>query len=321
MNGKQKTVLWIGVILVALMGLFPPWFVEGYSYTSNYRLILRYGPIFAPPRDEQLRAGLHRYHLDFSRLLAQQLTVVLVAAGLVLALSDRRDGRDLDTEGAETPVHRSRGARTFDLNRAQRLLLVAGLIVMAFMGIVPPWLYRTQYGWTRVAAIYRPIFLPPRTLPYLRGWLPQVDLYRLGVQYTVVVFAVVAGLVLLRRRRPQERESEGSPSRRLRRGRQAVIVIALVLLAAMVLYPPWLHLWEDYHSGVRAQYDAGYGLVFRPPEAKRGWDERGIRIDCQRLWVQCAAVLFLAGACLVMMGGRQSTKGNPPALAGDSPPA
>ena len=69
MNKKQERVLWAGFALIALMGLFPPWF-------SN-REFVGYSFIFLP-------AG-HSSHIDVARLVVQCLVAGLVAGGLFLA--------------------------------------------------------------------------------------------------------------------------------------------------------------------------------------------------------------------------------------------
>jgi len=91
MNAKQKKVLWIGMILMALMGLFPPWVMVYPSFmgTDIKRSIVivpaGYAPIFNPPATR----GWGAPRLDFSRLFLQWGTVGILVGGLLLILKDK----------------------------------------------------------------------------------------------------------------------------------------------------------------------------------------------------------------------------------------
>lgn len=111
MNSKQKIVVWIGLALIVLMGIYPPWVVRLHRTAAFMieRPIHNRGFIFDPPNAELadvaadlrwdewdsslsntvLRMGLH---LDSARLAVEWITVVLVVAGLLLCLTDKKAG-------------------------------------------------------------------------------------------------------------------------------------------------------------------------------------------------------------------------------------
>jgi len=98
MNKKQIIILWIGIAVIVLMGLFPPWLVEGHR--------VEYWSIFAPP--SHLRpvyphdlldevAGTPRYEssrlnaeIVTDYLFAQWLMVTAITVGLIITFQDRR---------------------------------------------------------------------------------------------------------------------------------------------------------------------------------------------------------------------------------------
>lgn len=86
MNKKQMLVLWGGIILIVIMGLFPPCFKFTYRGSP---VCPEYCSIFAPPALGQL---------DISRLTVQWLLVCFVTGGLIASLSGRANPMDPRTE-------------------------------------------------------------------------------------------------------------------------------------------------------------------------------------------------------------------------------
>ena len=84
MNRKQRWVLWIGVSIIALMGLCPPW-MESYRYGATRSI--GYAPILAPPKSTTVR-------IDVIRLLLQWASVaVVIGAGMARAKERESNGR------------------------------------------------------------------------------------------------------------------------------------------------------------------------------------------------------------------------------------
>ncbi|NQU06020.1 MAG: hypothetical protein HQ568_08000 [Calditrichaeota bacterium] len=84
MNKKQKIVLWIGLVLFMLMGIFPPWY---YVYKSEISADISYKSgyycLFVPPHSYK-----KEYRIDKTRLHIQWTIVVVVAVCLILTLKD-----------------------------------------------------------------------------------------------------------------------------------------------------------------------------------------------------------------------------------------
>lgn len=80
MNRKQKLALVVSVVVVALMGLYPPWKQAGTNSVP-----LEYAPIFSPPPSRSPENGLE---VDLVRLFLQAGVVAIVSAGLIRAAAE-----------------------------------------------------------------------------------------------------------------------------------------------------------------------------------------------------------------------------------------
>ena len=80
-NSKQKKILIVGIVIVLLIGILPPWNYT-YKYSSTYRETdAGYSFIMSPPT-AQGRQGIK---IDISRLVIQWIvTIVATTAGVML---------------------------------------------------------------------------------------------------------------------------------------------------------------------------------------------------------------------------------------------
>ena len=94
-KNKRLSILWIGILLIVLMGLFPPWVVESEKKTKNYlggsmaqeyRYTTEPGP-YSWIGDPPARAKF----VDLYRLGIQYFVVAVVTAGLIITLKDKKD--------------------------------------------------------------------------------------------------------------------------------------------------------------------------------------------------------------------------------------
>lgn len=90
MNKNQKKVIIAGLVVIVLMGLFPPWI---HTITDNPLKIERagnYGFLLSPPPPGRnfpfLNENIWGVRLDVSRLLIQWILVVVIVGGLVVFL-------------------------------------------------------------------------------------------------------------------------------------------------------------------------------------------------------------------------------------------
>jgi len=103
LNKNQKTVLWVALGIIVLMGIFPPWI-----YGTNTTPLNSSGKIDGPTTFEESAAeyhfifvpptqtgGLgdnffvsHTHRLDYGRLFIEWIVVIVVAGGLIFLLKD-----------------------------------------------------------------------------------------------------------------------------------------------------------------------------------------------------------------------------------------
>lgn len=88
MNNIQKIILWIGIITIVLMGLFPPWhykieyqIIQGQS-DYGYKFILT--PVQLPNPDYKDIKAI----INIRRLFIQCFIVGLITTGLIVTLQD-----------------------------------------------------------------------------------------------------------------------------------------------------------------------------------------------------------------------------------------
>lgn len=96
MNTAQRTALAIGLAVVALMGVFPPW-IEVFDGRASADIFLAtplaYAPVFAPPPKQEKNERVSRrmyVAIDLRRLVVQEGVAVAAIVGATLLL---RDGR------------------------------------------------------------------------------------------------------------------------------------------------------------------------------------------------------------------------------------
>ncbi len=83
MNDRQRKNLWLGVLAMVMMGIYPPWKEFGAVEKPSV-----FAPINQPPA---LSAGATRLDIDFSRLGIEFLLAAAVTAGLVVTAGGRPD--------------------------------------------------------------------------------------------------------------------------------------------------------------------------------------------------------------------------------------
>ncbi len=78
----------LGLVLLALLGLFPPW-TQSITAPTGYHQEkpLGYGFILSPPQPE---SGVYSVTLDFRRLAVSWAVVTFVIGGLVVLLRGAR---------------------------------------------------------------------------------------------------------------------------------------------------------------------------------------------------------------------------------------
>jgi len=93
MNTKQKISLWLGIVVIAAMTIYPPWVCYEILWRGavyNQVVSIQPGPysfILKPPPKAKF--------IDLYRLGVQYFVVAVVTAGLIVILGDKKDHRSL----------------------------------------------------------------------------------------------------------------------------------------------------------------------------------------------------------------------------------
>lgn len=93
MNCKQLVVLWVGIIAIVLMGLFPPWCYPINVNGLRSRKNAGYHCIFDPPmgKGKTDLAELMGASIDFHRLTVLWIMASAVTGGLVVTLKGKKE--------------------------------------------------------------------------------------------------------------------------------------------------------------------------------------------------------------------------------------
>jgi hypothetical protein len=102
MTTQAKTALWVGIVIIVAMSLFPPWVVfqtsssRGVVY-SGYTVVYSkgYAPLFMPPES-------YNSFVDLSRLVVQWVIVAAITLGLVVTLNQKPEAPGEPTPTPDT---------------------------------------------------------------------------------------------------------------------------------------------------------------------------------------------------------------------------
>lgn len=87
MNLKQKIALLIGIIIIVLMGIYPPWCDHyGNDATGRTTLFTGYSLFTIPPE--------YSVDIHYVRLVFQWAMVVIVTGGFLLIFKDKKKSSD-----------------------------------------------------------------------------------------------------------------------------------------------------------------------------------------------------------------------------------
>jgi hypothetical protein len=99
MNKKQTIISIVGVVVIFIMGLLPPWTYYESDPTTHREMSAGYYFIFAPPAPDD--EGILGVKLDTSRLAVQWITVLFVMAACIYLTQDRGVDSDDNEDGDE----------------------------------------------------------------------------------------------------------------------------------------------------------------------------------------------------------------------------
>lgn len=91
MDDRRRKVLIIGLVLAALVGLFPPWERRAYQAESHalYAVIQAgHAPLFLPPKPIGGSGLIQTYNVAYGRLLAYWAIILLGTGAAYLLVGD-----------------------------------------------------------------------------------------------------------------------------------------------------------------------------------------------------------------------------------------
>jgi hypothetical protein len=89
---RTKLLVWVAVVVIVAMGLYPPWNLTE-TFTNGKFVDTRYGWIFSPPPGTTFPDGVWRPEIDLRRLLVQWTLVALLAGAAALTPARAGPGR------------------------------------------------------------------------------------------------------------------------------------------------------------------------------------------------------------------------------------
>lgn len=85
MNKKQLVVMWVGIAIIVLMGLFPPWT----TYGNSGDCYLTHKFILFKPAERNIPA-----RIDTGHLFVQWIIVTAITGGLIVTFKDKKTKDD-----------------------------------------------------------------------------------------------------------------------------------------------------------------------------------------------------------------------------------
>ena len=129
MNRKQKIVLWVGIVIIVLMGLFPPVRYKRYStYRVRYEFLL-----------------VTQNTVVVTNLLVQWVVVSIIGSGLIYTFRDKRKQKG---ESPKT-INLTRGFKRITLVLAILAAVICGVLV----GAVPIKKYQVAISRSRLRLV------------------------------------------------------------------------------------------------------------------------------------------------------------------------
>jgi hypothetical protein len=104
LNKTQKKILLIGIGLIVIMSLFPPWICEHYERDATGRFVpslleksaSEYHFILARHLEVLDQRLIYIYRLDYGRLFLQWLLVIVVAGGFMFLFPEPQKSKTND---------------------------------------------------------------------------------------------------------------------------------------------------------------------------------------------------------------------------------
>jgi len=94
MNKKQKKVLWVAIIIIIVMILYPPWIIENTSMKRLFSESILSPSVYTSTKyDFLFQSSSNSKRIDTDRLTLQIIIVVIFSLGIILTVKDSVEKR------------------------------------------------------------------------------------------------------------------------------------------------------------------------------------------------------------------------------------
>lgn len=189
MNTKQKIYLWVGITVIAIMGIFPPT-PHGYYYEAHYGG-------FGPNKEEQMKPLGHSFHSGYTslftakaseialgKLIVQWSVVAVVTGGSIYSFKGKKD------------------------NKKQKICLWIGIAVIVLMAIFPPVDKRIISVYSRTNRGLVPDYKTIKYAFFFTAKSQEIEYRILFGQWCIIGAATIGLIYTFRDRKPKGQQTE-----------------------------------------------------------------------------------------------------------------
>ena len=97
MNKNQRTVIIISILIIIIMGLFPPWIIKIKSSTMSAEIFQGYSFYFAPEMPPAAQ-------LDLNRIIFQLLIIIILSLGIFMILGKVNKTSEADNDQVKKDI-------------------------------------------------------------------------------------------------------------------------------------------------------------------------------------------------------------------------
>jgi hypothetical protein len=92
LNTKQRRLIWVGIVIIAIMGVFPPWTHTFKNHLTYSEVPAGYCFIASPPNKLIPSSIFSGVKVDMARLLVQLIgTMIILSLGLLATAKRKND--------------------------------------------------------------------------------------------------------------------------------------------------------------------------------------------------------------------------------------
>jgi len=300
LSRRQKAFLCVGLFIIIVLFLFPPWLTFADWGSSSMPESRHYAFLLLPPPAPGLASDQDTYYYNVVETDMVWIQSCLVAIATVLVVISLME-QEAKLRLAALAVRIRNWTST---NRKQKVVISVAVVVLVAILLFPSFLA----VWEKGASIAGPTghaFLFSQHEYQALGEFYTLDTVRLRVELLIVLIAAGTLFTLLADVRTRPLPTSSSTYTKLRllgskamnRRQKVVLCAGAVILIVALLFPPWFLARPDYDAAARM----GYGFLFMPPRD-------AYVLDHSRLWAEAVAVVLITGLLVYLLGGKKTQR-------------